>query len=63
MEEKKMCIKTFNITEEQAEFIKNNADILRISESKMLRNILSEYRIMESTIKGNNFHGEYREKG
>lgn len=42
MDEKKKCIKTFNITEEQGEFIKNNSEVLHISQSQMLRNILNE---------------------
>jgi translation initiation factor 2B subunit (eIF-2B alpha/beta/delta family) len=37
-----MCIKTFNITEEQSEFIKNNGEILHVSQSQMLRKLLDE---------------------
>lgn len=42
MKYQKMCIKTFSITKEQAEFIKNGSELFRISQSKMLRNILNE---------------------
>lgn len=42
MKDQKMCIKTFNITKEQAEFVKNGGEFLNMSQSRMLRNLLDE---------------------